>query len=592
MIDAEGRQLFVDDAFCAMTGFSREELIGVGPPHPYWSPAKSAEARVALERALAGEGQVFELELVRRDGSTFPASVSVSSVEVGAERVLLGVVKDLSLLEANRERFESLQGLIDAMVRADDLAFWQWSPGGAEIEVSESYYRMLGYEPGAWTVTYDEWARRVHPDDIGPADEAMQALLSGERRLYDVELRFRNARDEWHWILSRGYVSLCAADGRPAQVTGTHQDIRRLKQQESRLRELEKIEVLGHLTSGIAHDFNNVLAVMLGSVDLLRVDPREDQVRLLEAIGRALGRAQDLTRSLLGYSRRSEGAREVVEVDQLVAENAGMLRAALLPQANLELDLGAPGVQVQVDRSRLGNALLNLVVNARDAIERRGVVRVETRLEGIAAPGESPLPAGDHLALRVVDDGEGMSPEVLERATEALFTTKPAGQGTGLGLAQVRKFVEDERGTLSISSAAGEGTQVTISLPRARTYSAAAKAKVLVVDDEDLLRGILCAQLGKAGYGVAEAANPRQALTLLEDEPVDLLLTDIVMPSTLNGLQLAQRALALKPALKVVFMTGFSEEDTLRQVAALGPLLRKPFSLEELREAIEGVLQP
>ena len=591
MIDSQGRQLYVDDAFCAMTGFSRDELLGASPPHPYWAPEGMPSAQAALERGIAGEAERFELLFLRRDGSTFPASVSVSAVEVGAERVLLGVVKDLSLVRERQERFESLQGLIDAMVRSDDLAFWQWEPGQGPIEVSDSYYRMLGFEPGAWPVSYEEWAKRVHPDDIGKADRAMQELLSGKSRLYDVEFRIRNAKDEWHWVLSRAYVSLCRADGEPAQVTGTHQDIQRLKGQEARLRELEKIEVLGQLTSGIAHDFNNVLAVMLGSVDLLRDDPREDQVRLLDAVGRALERAQSLTRSLLDYARRTEGEREPVEVDLLVADNEGMLRAALLPKANLELELGAPGVRVEVDRSRLSNALLNLVVNARDAIERRGVVRVETKLEGVAPLGDQPLRAGDYLAVRVIDDGEGMPPEVLARATEALFTTKPAGLGTGLGLAQVRKFVEDERGALAIQSEPGEGTRVTISLPRVRAASGGGGAKVLVVDDEDLLREILCAHLSNAGYSVLEAEGPRPALALLEEEQFDVLLTDLVMPATINGPELARRALALRPSLKVVFMTGFSEETTIAATAELGPLLRKPFALAELHEAIEGVLQ-
>ena len=233
-----------------------------------------------------------------------------------------------------------------------------------------------------------------------------------------------------------------ALDGNGRPSVAYIMDITDQRQLEIRLAHGEKMQAIGQLAGGVAHDFNNVLAVMLGSVDLLRDDPREDQVRLLDAVGRALERAQSLTRSLLDYARRTEGEREPVEVDLLVADNEGMLRAALLPKANLELELGAPGVRVEVDRSRLSNALLNLVVNARDAIERRGVVRVETKLEGVAPLGDQPLRAGDYLAVRVIDDGEGMPPEVLARATEALFTTKPAGLGTGLGLAQVRKFVD------------------------------------------------------------------------------------------------------------------------------------------------------
>lgn len=377
---------------------------------------------------------------------------------------------------------------------------------------------------------------------------------------------------------------------------------------EATLRQSQKIEAIGQLTGGVAHDFNNLLTIIIGNLDFALRQKMDDRMRRL--LGNAMSgaeRAAQLTRRLLAFSRRQPLEPRPLNVNRLAAGMSDLLATSLGHDIVIETDYAADLWLTEVDAAELESAILNLAINARDAMKRRGRFGIRTRntvLDKQASAELEGLKPGDYVVIAVTDSGEGMSPDTIEKAFDPFFTTKPTGAGTGLGLSQVYGFVKQSGGYTRIESALGRGTTISLYLPRtlaaepepsAREPAADLKGvgeTILVVEDDAAVRSYIVALLRELAYAVIDAGGGEEALRLIGTEArIDLLLTDMVMPGV-NGRAIAEAARASRPGIKVLFMTGYAS-DAVSDEDWLGPgmaLIQKPLARDELAARLRALL--
>ncbi|MFN4354456.1 ATP-binding protein [Parvibaculum sp.] len=411
-------------------------------------------------------------------------------------------------------------------------------------------------------------------------------------------------------ILHANFVLMPASEFQSDAIMFISRDVTTQRAAEESLRQSQKIESLGQLTGGIAHDFNNLLTVILGNGEMLEHDqtisPRGRQ--LAQTIVTAAERGADLTKRLLAFARRQPLEPKVIDVNRLINGIEGLLRRTLNEDIDLEI-AGAGGLwRAEIDPGQLEAALVNLAVNARDAMPEGGRLTIETSnamLDDSYAEANNDVKPGQYVMISVTDTGTGMTRETLERAFEPFFTTKGSGRGSGLGLSMVFGFVKQSGGHAKIYSELGEGTSIKIYLPRSHAAGEAAyvpagaapestgTGHILVVEDDELVRQNVLHQLADLGYHVTGAENGAKALHILKaDESIDLLFTDVVMPGGMNGRQLAEAAAKLRPGLKVLFTSGYTENAIVHQgrLDRGVQLVSKPYRREELAAKIRKVL--
>jgi PAS domain S-box-containing protein len=450
--------------------------------------------------------------------------------------------------------------------------------------------------------------------DIFPKEAETLGLAQGgvslkpgrtEQREIDVRL----ADGEIHRIaVSRFPVR--DAQARIVGVGTVQVDVTGQRAAEEKLRQSQKLQALGQLTGGVAHDFNNLLAVIVGNAEMLEEDLEGQDgydEKSFQAIKRAALRGTELTQRLLAFSRRQPLSAQPVDMRELTDSIAEMLRRTLGEAFAVEMSAPLDVWPALVDAGQLENALLNLAINARDAMPGGGRLTIdvanETVSDGSAHTGLEIEP-GDYIAIIVTDNGVGMAPETVARAVEPFFTTKDVGSGSGLGLSMVYGFVKQSGGGMAIESAPGEGTRVTLFLPRAMDDLAAATAlpasdapqgageTILLVEDDVDVRELAETELRSMNYRVLAAVDARRGLEIVtSDEAIDLLLTDVILPDGMTGPELAEEALALRPGLKVLFMSGYAETTDGRSMLPDGAeLLSKPFAKRDLARRLRGLL--
>jgi signal transduction histidine kinase/ActR/RegA family two-component response regulator len=435
--------------------------------------------------------------------------------------------------------------------------------------------------------------------------EPVGQLVGGVRELDQVGEELRNAaailvqnREELESTVVERTRALAAANQR------LQAEIDAREQAQSALLQAQKMEAMGQLTGGVAHDFNNLLTAISGSLSLL--EPRisdERSLRLLHTAQRGASQGAKLTESLLAFARRQRLNPIPADLNSIIVEMIEMLRRSIGPTVEIRHHLASGLWAALIDTGQIETALLNVALNARDAMPGGGMVLIETGNIGAASEELPEEVAGqDCVLVSVRDTGTGMSPEVLERAFEPFFTTKEIGKGTGLGLSMVFGVVRQSGGTVRIRSRLREGTTVQIYLPRAienaasgasrsRPDRAAGGAHILVVDDDPDVRWIIAQDLQEIGYVVTEADSGRAALAILDqDTPCDLMVADLVMPG-LSGLDTLRLARRTRPDLKVLFASGYADLSRFGGNLGSYALLKKPFKPETLAEAVQSALQ-
>ena len=611
-----------------------------------------AEGWLALYGGVLRTGQPirFEREFVMV-GRTI--EVSASRIEPASLRQVSVLFRDISA----RKRAEAAMRASEAVARANvqrvQLALaagaiigtWHWDLPTDRFTVDEAFARNFGLDPalGYSGIPLEQIIATVHPDDkpglVAAIDEVVRR--SGA---YAHQYRVRRADGRYYWIEANGRVDH-AEDGTPKSFPGVLIDVEgrrtveaerdrasaelralnetleqrvaertaELMHAEEQLRQSQKMEAVGQLTGGLAHDFNNLLTGISGSLEMLDARVRQGRFDELEryvaAARGASKRAAALTHRLLAFSRQQTLDPKTVDVNRLIAEMEELIRRSVGPLVHIEV-VGAGGLwSTRVDPNQLENALLNLCINARDAMPDGGMITIETANKWFDDRGakERDVPPGQYVSLCVTDTGTGMSKDVIERAFDPFFTTKPIGQGTGLGLSMIYGFARQSGGQVRIYSELGQGTTMCIYLPRDYAHIGGDVPMkdgnhapphgdgrtVLVVDDEPTVRMLVTEVLHEFGYLSIEAGDGAGALKVLQSEArIDLLITDVGLPGGMNGRQVADAARSFRPELQVLFVTGYAENAAVGN-GHLEPgmqILAKPFSMEDLADKIRTMV--
>jgi len=603
-------------------GYAASELLGNpidillgddGSLSPIFSGRDGRDAQASVQvvgRRKNGESRHFEVSsgIWRADERTFVTTIWRDVTE--------RMAADAALRESEtRHR---------ALLEAVPQLVWTCGPDGTCDYLNPQWQAYTGApvdDHMGWG-----WLRIVHETDRAALEGAWRASLANGR-VFDVEARLRRQDGTYCWFKMRS-IPVAAPDGAITRWFGTATDItdlvegrnalrrsneeleervaERTREREAALRQLhesQKMESIGQLTGGVAHDFNNLLAVVLGSLSLLKKVIADDTraSRLLERAIQGAERGATLTARLLAFARRQELKVEVVEVQKLIPDMLDFLRHSAGPNISIRLDILPDVTPVKVDANQLELALINLAVNARDAMPRGGSLTITCRdAEGNEKVG---LPRGDYVRISVADTGEGMTAETLAKAREPFFTTKGVGRGTGLGLSMVHGFTAQLGGAMDISSEPGRGTVVSLWLPCAYEADLLGRAtsktevaaqgstrslRVLLVDDDILVSMGTADMLLDLGHSVTEAQSGAHALKLLEtDSPFDVVVTDYAMPG-MNGHDLALKIRQINPNLPVILATGYAE---LPLQSGIGfSRLAKPYTQAELAAALDAVL--
>ena len=467
---------------------------------------------------------------------------------------------------------------------------------GYFLTLNPAWEKMLGWSEAEVKAMNTDALR--HPDDAAPARQGRASLAEGAPTVR-MQNRFRHKDGSWRWIswtmtTDQGLIYVAGRD-----ITAEKQAEETMRKAEADAAHRHKMEALGQLTGGVAHDFNNLLMIVSGYIPRLKEavasDLKASQAAL--AIESASRRGAALTRQLLSFSRRQPLNPEVIDVAATIKELEPILRSTVGPQVRLELALAHDLGLVRVDTSEFELALLNVVLNARDAIQQDGVVTISAenrQLDGGNAPDGL---SGAFVVIAVRDSGQGIAPDVLSRVFDPFFTTKAVGKGTGLGLSQVHGFSHQSGGSVTIDSTPGRGTLVTLYLPRSPESRPAAHddeaapnkaaGKVLLVEDNADVAAVGQSMLEEIGYTVRPAADARQALVMFEAEDFDLVVSDIVMPGGMNGIELAEELRHRRPGLPIVLVSGYAASASA--VPEQFPVLRKPFRLEQLAQTIARI---
>lgn len=593
------RFLAVNDAAVAHYGYSREEFLGM----TIKDIRPSADVPALLKNVEQQSGGLSRAQVwrhCRRGGEVILVEIQAHALPFEGHDARLVMATDVTRQQAAQARLRRQAALLD---QATDAIFVAGVDG---------------------VITYwNEGARRLYGWSADEALGRQTRELLGQDHGFAEELRLQlRARGEWRattteackngrMVTVDGRWTLLRADGGDGiSVLAIKTDVTQRLELEARLRQAQRLEAVGHLTGGVAHDFNNLLTVILGNADLM-AEQLADQpalLRLAEITRTAAQRGAELTHRLLAFARRQPLQPQVVDVHQLLAGMDGLLRRALSEDIEIELVRGAGLWPALVDAAQLESAVLNLALNARDAMPGGGKLTLETAnawIDQAYADLHSEVQPGQYVMVSVSDSGSGIAAEHLARVFEPFFTTKGPGKGSGLGLSMVYGFVKQSQGHIKLYSEPGQGTTARLYLPRAGGApepavapvapgeAACHGALVLVVEDDDLVRRFAQDQLVSLGYGVVTAENGVQALEILRRRSdVALLFTDVVMPGGISGRQLAEQARSLHPRLKVLYTSGYTENAIVHQgrLDRGVQLLNKPYRRDELAGKVRAAL--
>jgi PAS domain S-box-containing protein len=630
-LDDEDVIQLANPAAAAQFGYASNELIGRPASVLFENRKMWNETRRAV---LNGDAvhQPVEVIAQRKDGSASYLEVSLSRWLSQSRVLITAILRDVNERRAAEESLRASEAQFRTLAQAMPNHVWTSLPSGQLDWFNDQVYEYSGMKAG--TLDGPGWTVLVHEEDLPPVAERWQAALASGAP-YEAQFRLRRADGTYRWHIARAFPIRGARDEITRWV-GSNTDIEdqkaaaqalgemnatleervsertsQLMQAEDALRQSQKMEAVGQLTGGIAHDFNNLLQGIMGALNILKKRVAEGRIsdvdRFINGALDSADRAATLTHRLLAFSRRQPVDPRPVDIGDLIGTIEELLRRSIGESIELKISSARPLWLVRCDSNQLENALLNLAINARDAMPDGGVMTIDVanRTFDSAAARLRDLNAGEYVCLRVIDTGVGMPPDVRARAFDPFYTTKPIGKGTGLGLSMIYGFVRQSDGSVHIESESGAGAMIEICLPRYKGeisdpltgdqfsthHRAAADEVVLVVEDQAVVRLLIVEVLNDLGYRALETADSAAALRILQSsQRLDLLVTDIGLPG-LNGRQLADAARVMRPDLKILFVTGYAENAAGSSFLEAGmEIIIKPFAMDVLAEKIRSML--
>ena len=610
-----GRFLMVNAAMVKICGYSSaEELLNTNVANLYVEPG---QRRLFSEELLAkGIITAREVVLQRADGSCFWAVIS-SQVFFGLSGDLEcfdGSILDITERKKTEEALQENERRLSYALSATSDAVWEWNCVTQAVYYSPRWYEMLGYDPHEYTMNFATWEALCHPDDFPHTVERIHSVLEYQKEQgYETEFRMRHKNGSWIWIRGRGNVVERSVDGEPLLLSGTNTDITERKRAEEdrerlegQLRQAQKMEAVGQLAGGVAHDFNNLLQVILGHLDLIPGEDGGDSEEV-HTVRLAAERAADLTRQLLAFSRRQIIQPVNLDLNDLVEGVLKMIRRVIGENIELRFLSGSRLGTIHADRGQFEQVLMNLCVNARDAMPNGGTLTIET--ENVIIGDEYCrehlwATEGRYVLMSVTDTGHGMDEATRSQIFEPFFTTKCLGQGTGLGLATVHGIVKQHNGLLYVYSEVGKGTAFKIYIPIVERQAEVVGTKVessvvggtetiLVAEDEEGVRNLVCRMLQSSGYTVLAACDGEDALRIFDEhaDAIDMALLDVMMPK-LGGRAVMEYISTRNARIRFLFSSGYSENAVHTNFVMKEGihLITKPYRKPDLLRAVRKTL--
>ncbi len=622
-----GHFLDVNEKAGKLHGYTREEYLALTIPEidPKFAAAGEKAWNAHLESLKKFSFLVFETEHQRKDGSRFPVEVNASYIRLERDYIL-AVVRDITERKKAEESLREKQAQLLFTLDIAKLAHWEYDVATRLFTTEEKNFQMMGTtsaQEGGLTMSPETYIRKfVHPSDVAMITNELALAIATTDPLFSRQYEQRIVRaDGTERVLMTRYRVTMDAAGRVAKISGANQDITEQRTLENQFRQSQKMEAVGQLASGVAHDFNNILGIIQMQSDLLKTGGNlsPTQMGFASEIGEAAQRAAALTRQLLLFSRKEKIQMRELDLNQSVNDMTKMLRRTLGADIGLQFKFAMQPLFIQADAGMMDQVLMNLAVNARDAMPEGGRIVIETTAvefdESIREQYTQASP-GSFVCLSVSDTGSGIPPEILPKIFEPFFTTKDVGKGTGLGLATVFGIVQQHQGWINVYSEVGKGTTFRIYLPRLARISdqkfvalttesmPGGKETILVVEDEPKLRASVRNILSHLGYNVIEASDGANALEVWKKhrnevqfaqkvwkqhrDGIQLLLTDMVMPGGMTGKDLGEQLLKENPGLKVIYVSGYSAEVAAKDFPLQEGVnfLSKPYQAQKLAQTI------
>ena len=524
----------------------------------------------------------------------------------GRPVMLQGTTRNITKRKQAEEKLRQTKYMLTEAQRVARLGSWQWDIAANKVTWSDAMFSVFGLEPQE--VTYDLLKSLIHPEDVDWWEKCLNKMLVNSDAAFDIDYRIIRPDGKVAWIHNEAEVHR-DNDGKPVAMFAISQDITERKYMEEQLSHAQKLDAVGQLAGGVAHDFNNMLMGIMGYTDLCRDSIEEGHpiCEWLDEVIKISLHSAEIVRQLLAFSRKQTIAPKVLNLNDTVGNMLKMLHRLIGEDINLIWQPGADLRLINIDPSQVDQILANLCVNARDAIGGVGKITIETAnvtLDSDSLVHTDVIP-GDYVMLAITDNGCGMDAEIQGSIFDPFFTTKPVGQGTGLGLATVYGIVKQNEGYIHLYSELGQGTTFRLYFPCKEgtanddhrkeefTEIPGGSETILVVEDEEAIRRTISIFLGKLGYIVYKAENPKKALEIFNEHGIafDVLITDVVMPG-MNGRELAEKLLSKHPILKVLYVSGY----TANVIAHKGILdagvefLSKPVTGETLARKLRSML--
>jgi PAS domain S-box-containing protein len=599
------RIVYVNASFTQRTGFAFDEVVG-RTPRVLQGPRTQRTELDRIRRALE-QRQSVRAELINytRHGEEFWVELDITPLmdEHGEVTHFVSVQRDIGERKRAEEAARVDQERFRLVSRATNDVIWDWDLTTDALWWGEGIREAFGYDPESVGSTPDFWLNHVHPDDRERVSEKIFSTIGTSASTWSDDYRLIRADGKPAFVVDRGFI-IRDENGVAVRMVGAIRDVTAPREQRERSQQSQRLEAIGELTGGVAHDFNNLLTVILGNAELLgeRLQGDEQLFPLAQMTASAALRGSELTQRLLAFARRQPLAPERIDVNRQIISMQDLLRRTLALNITLRFEPEMPLWSVEADPAQLEMTILNLAINARDAMPKGGELVITTANAQRAPDGGTEV--CDFVEIAVADNGTGMSRDVVARAFDPFFTTKEIGKGTGLGLSMVYGFARQSGGYATIESEEGRGTRVAICLPRSVHAATPERSsneqpaprggseRILVVEDDALVRRHVVSLLRGLGYRVIEADGAKPALDLLEQAEVDLLFTDVMMAGGMNGRELADEAAQRRPGIKILLTSGHIAEGVLSGERELpgGGLLSKPYSPALLASRIRQVL--